>query len=233
MGCGAPLHIEAIVHSGLENSEEKVVGMLGYRLLQLSFLLPVAANAQSLSVTSALILSGTNAASTRSVGGDGLPTGTQVSYVSYSSTIIVSSSSTTSGSQHGSMTDVSTNMAAANVSGSSSSIFHSTSPSVTLLTGAVKSTTSSILLNGTAKANATVTANLTTSTTSSAQPVNTQPCNNYPEFCTRRYGNITEVAAHNSPFVKPGSAASNQQLGVIAQLNDGIRMRTSCKPTVF
>ncbi|KAL8822050.1 MAG: hypothetical protein Q9223_000042 [Gallowayella weberi] len=35
---------------------------------------------------------------------------------------------------------------------------------------------------------------------------------------------ITEVAAHNSPFVAPNNAAANQALGVIDQLNDGIRM---------
>ncbi|KAI9873225.1 MAG: hypothetical protein M1830_000679 [Pleopsidium flavum] len=112
-------------------------------------------------------------------------------------------------------------MAAANVSETSSSRISSSSP-VTLLTGAVRLT--STLLNGTAVANATATTNVTSSTSSSAQPTNTQPCNNYPELCTRKYSNITEVGAHNSPFVRPGSAASNQELGVIAQLNDGIRM---------
>lgn len=55
-------------------------------------------------------------------------------------------------------------------------------------------------------------------------PSNTQPCNNYPEFCTRSYANITEVSAHNSPFVRPGNAAANQALPVATQLNDGIRL---------
>ena len=32
------------------------------------------------------------------------------------------------------------------------------------------------------------------------------------------------MAAHNSPFVNPNNAAANQELGVIDQLNDGIRM---------
>jgi hypothetical protein len=32
------------------------------------------------------------------------------------------------------------------------------------------------------------------------------------------------VAAHNSPFVRPNNAASNQRLDVIQQLNDGVRM---------
>lgn len=56
-------------------------------------------------------------------------------------------------------------------------------------------------------------------------PKNTQPCNKHVEFCDRSYGKITYVGAHNSPFVRPNSAAANQNLDVIAQLNDGIRMR--------
>jgi hypothetical protein len=43
----------------------------------------------------------------------------------------------------------------------------------------------------------------------------------------RNYSNITNVAAHNSPFVVPGNAASNQALKVTDQLNDGVRMRKS------
>ncbi|EGX95940.1 PLC-like phosphodiesterase, TIM beta/alpha-barrel domain [Cordyceps militaris CM01] len=61
-------------------------------------------------------------------------------------------------------------------------------------------------------------------TTTSATPTNTQPCNNYVEFCTRRYSNISFVGAHNSPFVRPGNSASNQALPVKVQLNDGIRL---------
>lgn len=57
------------------------------------------------------------------------------------------------------------------------------------------------------------------------KPVRTIPCNGYTEFCDRKYGNITFVAAHNSPFVQPGSVAANQDLDVTIQLNDGIRMR--------
>lgn len=56
------------------------------------------------------------------------------------------------------------------------------------------------------------------------QPINTQPCNQYPEFCARKYSNITYIAAHNSPFINPNNAAANQELGVIQQLDDGIRM---------
>lgn len=51
--------------------------------------------------------------------------------------------------------------------------------------------------------------------------------NGYPEFCNRQYGNITEVCAHNSAFAIPNNAASNQALGIIDQLNDGVRMRRS------
>jgi hypothetical protein len=63
-----------------------------------------------------------------------------------------------------------------------------------------------------------------TATSSSAVATNTQPCNNYPEFCTRKYSNITMVTAHNFAFVRKGNAASNQDLTVTYQLNDGIRM---------
>jgi hypothetical protein len=50
-------------------------------------------------------------------------------------------------------------------------------------------------------------------------------CNNYAEFCDRKYSKITEVGAHNSPFALRGSIASNQAYGVLNQLNDGVRMR--------
>ncbi len=62
-----------------------------------------------------------------------------------------------------------------------------------------------------------------TSTANAAE--NTVPCNNYPEFCNRKYSNITEVCAHNSAFAIRNNAASNQIYGIIDQLNDGVRMR--------
>jgi hypothetical protein len=71
-------------------------------------------------------------------------------------------------------------------------------------------------------ANRTTTA--TTTQTAPARPSNTQACNNYPEFCTRKYSNITEVAAHNSPFTRQNNAARNQEYPVTQQLNDGIRV---------
>ena len=36
--------------------------------------------------------------------------------------------------------------------------------------------------------------------------------------------NITQVCAHNSAFVRTSNAASNQAIGIIGQLNDGVRM---------
>lgn len=61
------------------------------------------------------------------------------------------------------------------------------------------------------------------STIASPTVTNTRPCNNYPEFCNRQYGNITEVACHNSPFITQNNLAANQRYDVTAQLNDGVR----------
>ncbi|KAI1434322.1 PLC-like phosphodiesterase [Xylaria sp. CBS 124048] len=55
------------------------------------------------------------------------------------------------------------------------------------------------------------------------ESANTQPCNNYVEFCSRQYSNITEVSTHNSPFITPKNIAANQQYDVIQQLDDGVR----------
>jgi len=62
-----------------------------------------------------------------------------------------------------------------------------------------------------------------TETSTGAEPKNTQPCNNYVELCDKKYSNVTAIAAHNSPFVRKGSSAANQQLDVVTQLNDGVR----------
>ncbi|KAL2190783.1 PLC-like phosphodiesterase [Thermothelomyces heterothallicus CBS 203.75] len=67
------------------------------------------------------------------------------------------------------------------------------------------------------------TSSTTSTSTAPPQPTNTRPCNNYPELCDRKYGNITQVGCHNSPFVRSGSAAANQQFPVVDQLNDGVR----------
>lgn len=124
----------------------------------------------------------------------------------------------------GSTIDLSSTIAFANgtaaVSSSATSVNSSSfSATQTLLVGSSRTTTS---LNGT------VTRNQTSSATStSARPTNTRPCNGFPEFCSRKYSNITHVAAHNSPFVRVGNIAANQYLDVKTQLNDGIRMRES------
>ena len=70
------------------------------------------------------------------------------------------------------------------------------------------------------------------STTSSAPAAtNTVPCNNYPEFCSRKYSNITEVCAHNSAFSIKDNAASNQVLSIVDQLDDGVRMSMLAQAT--
>lgn len=81
-------------------------------------------------------------------------------------------------------------------------------------------------LTGSVRSSSTLTGNFSASTSTTEptpEPTNTTPCNNYPEFCSRKYSNITVVACHNSPFTRPGSAASNQQYDVVSQLNDGVR----------
>ena len=81
------------------------------------------------------------------------------------------------------------------------------------------------IINGTTTISPNATAAGTASSTSTAaRATNTQPCNNYVEFCNRKYSNITEVCAHNSAFAIKGNAASNQLYGITAQLDDGIRM---------
>ena len=171
--------------------------------LPVTLLLAIEAHAQT-QTASDIILSGTQ--STGSLTSDlGVPTG---SYLSYSTTVSVNGTTT--------LFEILT--AVANASSSTTS---RTSTSVSLLHGSV-STSSVSSLDATMTGNST--ASRTTST--SAAPVNTQACNNYPEFCERSYSNITYVGAHNSPFVARNNAASNQQLGVINQLDDGIRMVT-------
>ena len=183
---------------------------LSFSLLFL-FAIEVVAQAQ----TSQLVLTGTNSLSSIPfAGGDLLPTGTQVSYQTYTATSTISS-----GSLSGATELLATTIAVANgttLASSSGSGSTSSSRSVTILAGGQSGSPT------TSGTNAFTNASSTTST--SAQPVNTQPCNNYPELCSRSYSNITYVAAHNSPFVNPNNAAANQEFGVFAQLNDGIRM---------
>ena len=148
-------------------------------------------------------LTGTNTADT-SGGSDYVTTG--VTYADNSRTISI----TATRSDYSTQSDLASVLSDIN----STTTGNSTSATQTLLVGSAQTTSVS---NGTRSANA-------TATSSSARPVNTVPCNGHPSFCSRSYSNITHVAAHNSPFVRPGNAASNQMLEVETQLNDGIRM---------
>jgi hypothetical protein len=82
-----------------------------------------------------------------------------------------------------------------------------------------------VIITGSASLSTTTSGNGTSTSTSAAppRPTNTRPCNNYPELCVRKYSNITQVGCHNSPFVRSGSAAANQEFPVTDQLNDGVR----------
>jgi hypothetical protein len=188
-------------------------------LLAFGCFFAIAVNAQDSSSQSYTVLTGAT---------ETTPTG---SYLSYASTITVPT--TTSSSAISTSAIVSTI-----ISGSSTrtttlgtmTIFGIGSVMTGNSTGSgtsTQTTDSQVVLSGRPRTTTAVngTANSTsTSTSSSAEPTNTTPCNNYPEFCSRPYGNITEVAAHNSPFVKSGNAAANQALDVTTQLNDGIRL---------
>jgi hypothetical protein len=179
--------------------------MLLLQSLQYGCLLVAVVQAQSTTLTGSATLS----ISTTGVTEATLPTG---SYITYSSTITLPSSQLET---FGSMSNGASSMGTGNMT---SSTITTPSESRTILQGTNVPTTSAV--NGTVSKNATASAS---STSSSAQPINTTPCNNYAEFCNRTYSNITMVSAHNSPFYVPGSVASNQHLPVTTQLNDGIR----------
>lgn len=176
------------------------------RLLPYGCLLVVAVQGQS---TTTITGSATLSISTTGVTEATLPTG---SYKTYSSTITIPSSQLNA---FGSMSNGASSIASGNMT---SSTIAAPSESQTILQGTNFPTTSAV--NGTKSSNATASAS---STSSSAQPTNTTPCNNYAEFCNRKYSNITMVSAHNSPFYVPGNIASNQELSVTTQLNDGVR----------
>jgi hypothetical protein len=137
---------------------------------------------------STTVLSGYATASV--TGDDVLPTGSQATYLSYSSTLTLPSSPAPP-----------------------SNGTNTTRPA----SGISSVETITYLAGGTNVANV-------TATSSSARPTNTQPCNGHPEFCNRKYSNLTMITAHNFPFARRGNAASNQELGLVDQLNDGIRM---------
>jgi hypothetical protein len=176
--------------------------MLLLHSLQYGFLLVTAVQAQTTTITGSATLS----ISTSGVTEATLPTG---SYISYSSTLTLSASS-----QLGSIPNVVSTMGTGNMT----STVAAPSESRTILQGTNIPTTSAV--NETVSKSATASVS---STSSSAQPTNTTPCNNYAEFCNRKYSNITMVCAHNSPFTVPGNVASNQELSVTTQLNDGVR----------
>ncbi|KAI9931238.1 hypothetical protein ASPWEDRAFT_47522 [Aspergillus wentii DTO 134E9] len=55
-------------------------------------------------------------------------------------------------------------------------------------------------------------------------------CNNSPDLCSKSYGEITHLGAHDSAFVQDssdGSVAANQYFGVKDQLDAGVRMVTA------
>lgn len=153
----------------------------------------------------AVTLTGTNTASVTLSGGDYVAVTTGITYASNGDTITFTSSNT--------IFTRPTVLSSALANATETTSGNSTSSTRTLLVGGTATPT----------ANITTTAN-STSTSTSATPVNTVPCNGYPELCSKSYSNITHVAAHNSPFVRPGNIASNQELPVLSQLNDGVRM---------
>lgn len=60
-------------------------------------------------------------------------------------------------------------------------------------------------------------------------------CNNSPQLCSRAYSNITQLGAHDSPFLNNASAsnsitfsdAGNQNVNSVAQLAAGVRLLTA------
>ncbi|KAI1614125.1 PLC-like phosphodiesterase [Exophiala viscosa] len=157
--------------------------------------------------------SSTNSSAATSTAADYATSG--ITYIDGSTTITFGTTS-----DYATISDLSSAMATANgtttASSGNSTVTSTSSATATTLHGTAQMTTS---LNGTA------TRNLTASSTSSAATAtNTVPCNGYAEFCQRKFSNITHVAAHNSPFIRSGNLAANQQLDVTTQLNDGIRM---------
>ena len=175
--------------------------------LPLSLLVLVEANAQSSSTIasasaslspSGILLSGTNSAgsSIPNFGGDLLPTGSDVSYITYPTT----------STQIGSTLILASTFAAANgsvLSGGTSTRSSSTSTRISLLQGTRgASTTTSSSKN--------ISNFIASSTSTSTALINTQAYNNYPEFYSRSYSNITFIVAYNSPFINPNNAAANQ-----------------------
>jgi hypothetical protein len=191
-------------------------------LLRAACLFAIPANAESSST------SGTDSSSTSTTNGgvivltgvteEATPTG---SYITYSSTVTVGTSSTpiTTSPLLSTVTSGSTTITS--TIGSTTIFSYNTGDIVGNATSSTGSSSSSqLFLSG--KPQPTTTSNSTGTATSDTGPLPT--CNQYAEFCNRSYGNITEVSAHNSPFVRANNAAANQALDVTMQLDDGIRM---------
>ncbi|KAL1639746.1 hypothetical protein SLS58_007644 [Diplodia intermedia] len=155
-----------------------------------------------------VVLTGTNTKPSASV-----PTGT---YISYSSTVRVSTGDDDDGT--GIRTKTPTAGASASIS-EEKTVTVKTQHTITLLTGADGTRTYTGGPLTPTPGNST-----SSESSSSAVPTNTQPCNGYTDLCSRKFSNVTEVCAHNSPFTVKNNAASNQNFDVTTQLNDGIRM---------
>jgi len=151
---------------------------------------------------SSIVVSGTKTASSAA----DYPTGSLATYASYTSAIILSQP-----------TD-SIAILSASASAASNSTLRASN--TTISTNGTASATQTFLVGS----NSLTGSGTASKTASAAGATNTQPCNGYPELCNRKYSNITQVAAHNSPFDVTGNVASNQALDVTTQLNDGIRM---------
>ncbi|KAI1270731.1 PLC-like phosphodiesterase [Xylariaceae sp. FL1019] len=131
------------------------------------------------------------------------PTGSYLSLSSQVSQGTTSSSGTKSGSR-----------ATSTDSATDSQVAQTTSKTATYLTGSGAATSTFGNMTRTVSS---------TSTSSSAAATSGLACNNYAEFCDRKYSNITEIACHNSPFVTANNLAANQEFDVTYQLDDGVR----------
>ena len=191
--------------------------------MQVGAFLVVGSLILQLSAQSVTTLSATDAAVVTSTAADYATSG--ITYQDESRTINITASV-----EYSSTTDLSSTIASASGTAATSASIgsgnsSSSSATQTLLVGSSKTT---------ASLNVSVPETQTASATStSIRPVNTRPCNGFPEFCSKKYSNITHVAAHDSPFVRTGNIAANQYLDVETQLDDGIRMRVSLSVACF
>ncbi|TKA78747.1 hypothetical protein B0A49_04698 [Cryomyces minteri] len=76
------------------------------------------------------------------------------------------------------------------------------------------------------------TAQSTTATTTTTSAASTATaCNNSPALCNRAYNNITQLGAHDSPFVRDASTSysisGNQYYNTTVQLSAGVRLLTA------